>query len=435
MLIRLALVIPAFLSQTPASKPWTFAGRGYPSFGTIVGKAGDVDKDGIPDFVIGDPGYASERIPPTFWIVSGRDGGVLRRVVITQEGPSSDCFCVDGGADIDGDGIPDLLIASASYGSPGSGSVTLVSGKSGAVLWRSAICGTPSGVIAHHGEHWLQFVHDFNGDGVPDLAALCLKSGEACGTLVVRSGRTADSLIQLPVKDECGSDIAGFTPLEDVDSDGAPDFAVLMGGRAECRASLRAYSTAKKTMIWEHRSDLAWGTSARLAGLGDLDADGVRDLAVTFDDTVAVVSGRTGKLLYGIGSPPKDGNLTEFGWEFAVVGDIDHDQVPDFALSETDSGFSNGQIHMRSGVDGHALWDGAGGSDDELWHLGYQLAALGDIDGDGVCDLVAGTCGNMSGEPGRARVLSGKDGSLVFQFARKGDDVVMTRRKEKQTPR
>jgi hypothetical protein len=434
MFLQLPLVLLICFTQAPAPRPLTFAGRGYPSFGTVVGKTWDVDKDGIPDMVIGDPGYADEGIPPTFWIISGKDGTVLHRVVIPEDRLAS--YSVDGGADIDGDGVPDLVIGAAPYRPSEGSSLFFVSGKSGTVLRRGEICVSAGGVVDRHNGNWIRFVPDFNGDGIPDVAALCPKDSDGGGDLVIRSGRTAGLLLQIPVRNECRSDIGGFVPMEDVDSDGVPDFAVLIDGQVGCGATLRAYSTAKKSLIWEHRSDLVFGDSAKLAALGDLDTDGVRDLAVSFGDTVVVVSGRTGEFLYGIESAQKGDSSTEFGWEIVSIGDIDRDDVADFALSETDAGMSNGRILARSGVDGHPIWIGAGEFDNEAWHVGYELAALGDIDGDGICDLIAGTCGNMSGEAGLVRVFSGKDGSLLFQFARKGDDVLVTRRREsRETPR
>ena len=43
--------------------------NGYFGFGEIVGRAGDVNKDGVPDFILGDNGISRE-IPPSLWIVS-----------------------------------------------------------------------------------------------------------------------------------------------------------------------------------------------------------------------------------------------------------------------------------------------------------------------------------------------------------------------------
>jgi len=429
VLLRAVALTVALGCQTPVARPWTFAGLGYPSFGTVVGKAGDVNQDGTPDIVVGDPGYASEEIPPTFWIVSGRDGSILRRVVFDEGGSS--CLSVDGGSDIDGDGIPDLVICASPYLGEGKASLAFVSGRSGAILRRCDPRPSNCRAVEHFNGGSVQFVRDLDGDGTADVAVLCLACDGGEGALVVRSGRTAEVLFEIPVKNDCRAPTGGFVPIEDLDADGLPDFVVLMNGGIGCRATLRAYSTSRKRVIWEHRTDANWEDRARLSGLADLDGDGVRDLAVTAEETVFVVSGKRGQLLYAIEGQGKSDIGTEFGWEIVPIEDIDGDGVPDLALSEIDAGFSNGRVLGRSGVDGHSIWIGDGEFDEEAWHVGDELRALGDIDGDGVSDLVAGTCGNMSRSAGLVRVFSGRDGSILFQLTRTCDDLAVVRGKRR----
>ena len=68
---------------------------------------------------------------------------------------------------------------------------------------------------------------------------------------------------------------------------------------------------------------------------------------------------------------------------------------------------------MFSGFDGHRLfrYDGA-----PFDYVGAAVAGAGDVNGDGLDDVVIGAMQFLSGGPGYAVVLSGSDGSLLGKF-------------------
>jgi hypothetical protein len=89
----------------------------------------------------------------------------------------------------------------------------------------------------------------------------------------------------------------------------------------------------------------------------------------------------------------------------------------------------SGRVVARSGKDGKTIWSVESDLNiDDVHHLGEELAAIGDIDGDGICDLAVASDMRPCGvEPGVAEVLSGKNGALLFRFTRNGDGVEVSR--------
>jgi len=102
-----------------------------------------------------------------------------------------------------------------------------------------------------------------------------------------------------------------------------------------------------------------------------------------------------------------------FGWVSNPIGDIDDNGVEDFVTSAYTYGASNvGRIYMYSGLDGAlALPVVTGAINNES--LGFSAASAGDVDNDGVPDIVAGAPGNAAG---RVYVYSGATGSLIRTF-------------------
>jgi len=82
-----------------------------------------------------------------------------------------------------------------------------------------------------------------------------------------------------------------------------------------------------------------------------------------------------------------------------------------------DTGFldNNGSIQMRSGTDGSLIWRIDGTFDDQ--HLGLIVENLGDLDGDGVVDLIVVEPGFDSPglvDNGRLTALRGQDGTVIW---------------------
>jgi hypothetical protein len=178
-------------------------------------------------------------------------------------------------------------------------------------------------------------------------------------------------------------------------------------------------------------TDLAF-FGAALAPLGDLDGDGLGELAAgepgIDTDQPPVTHGAVRVLFFaadgsvrahqriGQGQGGFLGTLDlhdDFGYAVASLGDLDLDGVGDLAVSagRDDDGGANFQadrgavwiLFLRSDgtVKSHAkISDTAGGFTGQLDNLDYfggSLAALGDLDGDGVTELAVGAGGDDDG--------------------------------------
>jgi hypothetical protein len=437
-------------TTTPATNSY-YSNHGYPGFGSIVAKAGDVDGDGVPDFILGDPGQRKapdlhgermDEVAPRFWFVSGKTGAVVRSIAPDLQRAYT--RSIEGGVDVDGDHVGDLLIATDALESGGASSVYVVSGKDGGVRHKIATC---SRSCMWHGA--VHFVSDVDRDGVGDFAVLCPLTSATKGSLAIYSGRTGARIKELDVDNASRADLCAFVDVGDIDADGTTDFAVLLGGQSTSAgktaielhdfgkemvaSSLCAYSGANGRKLWDTRADpkpCSWNR----ASLALVATDQVHpSLVYGIDARVELVDAKDGKSLVRLkpGSRDDEG----FGYSVSALSDIDHDGITDFVYTIFDTGLYDGRVVACSGRDGKALWKVEHGindnPDEDIHHLGNEVALIGDIDGDGISDLAVATQKIIDGSTGIAEVISGKDGALLFRFKRVGDDVVVTRRGER----
>src|SRR5262245_424743 len=164
-------------------------------FGQSVGRAGDVDGDGVEDLLVGAPGTDAGGLADSgrAFAISGSTGIPL----LTLDGTAAGDFfgeSVAGVGDIDGDGNSDFVVGAPRSIFPpvAAGYARLFSGAAGALLFQ--LNGTSAGdlfgaSVAGPG--------DLSGDGVPDLLVGSAAPYPSLGVVRTFSGATGAPLLNL----------------------------------------------------------------------------------------------------------------------------------------------------------------------------------------------------------------------------------------------
>ena len=319
------------LILTQAGKPGEF-------FGIGIDSAGDQNKDGYADLLIGatnwDYGVGKA------YVLSGKTGETL--LELTSEEPE-DAFGwrVSSASDWDGDGVPEYLIGapSSDQTAKDAGRVYLFSGKKGKLLWSA------SG-------------HDKN-DGFGSCVAatrhcdqrfLVIGSGNAGaknhGRVFVYEYANEQAQKKFTFEaDDTGISLGRFVSIPgDIDGDGRLDFYAsdwenCARGRCTGRAYVFSGATGERilTLTGESAGDGFGGSGP--ANAGDANGDGCDDLLVgawkneqggATAGKVYLYSGRTGELLrsYACTVP-----RTTFGFDAVGLGDINADGRIDFLIT------------------------------------------------------------------------------------------------------
>ena len=278
---------------------------------------------------------------------------------------------------------------------------------------------------------------DVNGDGVPDLIIGAPYSSAGgffrAGTAYVYSGVDGSTLFTLNGEDD--NDLLGLSVAGagDVDGDGYDDIIVGIPNADPVGLPIHAgsavvVSVETGTLLWRFNGGAFFdqlGTS--VAGVGDVNGDGVPDLAVgaPFMDpggrfsagSAIVYSGADGTELGRLNGPVDGANM---GFAVAAAGDVNNDGFQDVIVGaprdEPGGASLAGAAYVLGGGAAGLLFQIDGSADDQL---GLSVDGVGDVNGDGFDDVIVGVpFGDPGGIPdaGSARVHSGADGSVLWEL-------------------
>ena len=258
---------------------------------------------------------------------------------------------------------------------------------------------------------------DLNEDGVTDLAVgapgsnslhvfFMNSDGTVKNTTLVTNGSGGGPMLEST--DLFGSSMA---PLGDLDEDGVADLAVGAPGSLSCwlyctgddRGAVHVLfmnsdgTVKSSTKIGSDTNGgpiLSAGAhfGGALASLGDLDGDGVTDLAVGASSSTYIL------FMKPDGRVKSTQQISGFGGNsVASPGDLNGDAIPDLAIATpglSASGFVHAILLNADGTvkSSTSISSGTNGGPALTFsdYFGGSVAAVGDLDGDGVTDLAAG---------------------------------------------
>ena len=281
--------------------------------------AGDFNGDGIIDLAVGNT--SSDGSTSSVAILLGTSATRTTFAAPVSYATGSQPYSVVMG-DFNGDGIPDLATANVSVSTI---SVLLGSSSSRGTFAPKVDYATGSVPVSI-------VTGDFNGDGIADLAT-ANRSGSVS---VLLGSTTARGAFLAKVDYPTGSSTSSVV-MGDFDGDGILDLAAT--NTSSNNVSVLLGSDTTRGTFGTH-VDYATGQQPQSVAAGDLNGDGIADLVVAnqLDNTVSVLLGQVSAR--GTFAAKVDYALGGSAPVYAALGDLNGDGVLDVAVANSSGGNS-----------------------------------------------------------------------------------------------
>ncbi|CAB5504119.1 hypothetical protein AZO1586I_1238, partial [Bathymodiolus thermophilus thioautotrophic gill symbiont] len=406
--------------------------------GYSVSNAGDVNGDGLDDLIVG--AYQASlsgksNVGKSYVVFGKQDNNAIELsaivagtggFVINGESMGDESgYSVSNAGDVNGDGLDDLIVGTYKIGN----SYVVFGKQDNTAISLSAIATSAGGFVIndesahdHSAGYSVSSAGDVNGDGLDDLIIgvnSANPSGKPnAGQSYVVFGKQDNNTINLSnivsgiggfvIKGESKSDYSGYSVSNagDVNGDGLDDLIV-----GAYRASLSGKSQAGKSYVVFGKKDntdvielstIAAGTGGfvingeskndhsgySVSNAGDVNGDGLDDLIVG-----AYLAAPSGK--------------SQAGKSYVVFGKKDNTNAIELSA-------------IAAGTGGFVI---NGESEDDL--SGGSVSSAGDVNGDGLDDLIVGAYGanpNGKSHAGKSYVIFGKTDIDAIDLSKLGDE-------------
>jgi len=335
-------------------------------FGYSAANAGDVNMDGVNDFISGTSGGLAR-------VISGKDGTTLYTF---SEAAGAFGQKVAGAGDVNKDGYADVIVSAHRDGTNGtdSGAVWVYSGIDGSVLY-----------TFYGNDYFFGFsaagAGDVNKDGFADIivgSQATNDAGQGNGKARIFSGQTGNILYTL--NGDTNGDMFGYSVdgAGDLNKDGYDDVII--------SALIGNYTRVVSGIDGSTLTTLTVGANRNVVGAGDLNNDTYPDLLLgKADGTTVAVSGQDYSTLHTYTAP---GTGSQAGRGIESASDVNGDGFDDFVVGRMVHNAYKGKVDIVSGKDGSIIATIEG--DNENDYLGLSVAGIGDIDNDGIPEIIVG---------------------------------------------
>ena len=382
----------------------------FSGFASSLALVGDIDGDQVPDYLVGayDNRWEKNDRQGRAFVFSGKSGKLLFTLDDPVPQPlAAFGFAVSSAGDVNKDGIADFLIGA--FGQDGGGRAFVFNGKDGKLLYSVQ----PPQRQTGSGFGWaVALLSDLNGDSNPDFAVGAFAQ-EGSGRVFIFSGHDGKLLRTIIPPAGSLSFGWSVSPIGDLNKDGLPDILVgapYTGvGKNSVQGQAYVFSGKDNSLLYTLENPQPTPGAAfgwRIVTGGDLNKDGVPDILVgaPYQDVDKVIaqgaafafSGATGQPLFTLKNPvPRP--YAAFGYTLTEGADMNQDGAPEILVGApyqtVDEFHVQGEVFLFNGQDGRHLTTFDNPYPHQGSSFGYTVVSPGDMNGDKIPDFAIGAAG------------------------------------------